>query len=297
MAGRAASLCDDGGHPLPVQPHSHGRGQLPGHKDAARWKPAQIRLPAAQQCPQQALQVLDVRRPKTHPLILQSLKQPDIPAKIRRPPPPQQFSRPDGLIQLGSSSGVLEHGDLAGEDGTRSPLSGSASAPPGRGLPLHPDRTPPKAGRLALPRRYILFRCGPAPPLRSPDRRAHPTPKAPIPAGSWWLISLLAVLPTPRSPGTGSGAAASSRAARSPRSGADQFDLAPCRIYRRTGCSKYFPIDPPPLRENGHLTGCLPMALTRSWAGPLEPLGMRHGHVLDTMLPTPLLPHTAAYRS
>lgn len=126
MAGRAASLCDDGGHPLPVQPHSHGRGQLPGHKDAARWKPAQIRLPAAQQCPQQAaLQVLDVRRPKTHPLILQSLKQPDIPAKYGVHRRLSTFSRPDGLIQLELQLRVLEHGDLAGEDGgTRSPLSG-----------------------------------------------------------------------------------------------------------------------------------------------------------------------------
>ena len=46
---------------------------------------------------------------------LQSLKQPDIPAKYGVHRRLSTFSRPDGLIQLELQLRVLEHGDLAGE--------------------------------------------------------------------------------------------------------------------------------------------------------------------------------------
>lgn len=202
--GRASCLCEDGGHPLPVQPHGHGRGQLPGHKDAARRKAAQICLPPAQQRPQQtALQIPDVRSPQAHPLILQPLKQPDISAEHGVHRRLSGLPLLDGPVQLELQLRVPKHGDLAGEDG-RLTFPGPDPHPLGQGggLPLHLAGRRPQAGPLVLhpgvPSSGAVRRRRP-----ETDRRAHPTPpEAPIPRRIMVLISSFAVLPTPRSPGT-----------------------------------------------------------------------------------------------
>ena len=175
MAGRASCLCEDGGHPLPVQPHGHGRGQLPGHKDAARRKAAQICLPPAQQRPQQtALQIPDVRSPQAHPLILQPLKQPDISAEHGVHRRLSGLPLLDGPVQLELQLRVPKHGDLAGEDG-RLTFPGPDPHPLGQGggLPLHLAGRRPQAGPLVLhpgvPSSGAVRRRRP-----ETDRRAHP---------------------------------------------------------------------------------------------------------------------------
>ena len=199
MAGRASCLCEDGGHPLPVQPHGHGRGQLPGHKDAARRKAAQICLPPAQQRPQQtALQIPDVRSPQAHPLILQPLKQPDISAEHGVHRRLSGLPLLDGPVQLELQLRVPKHGDLAGEDG-RLTFPGSARAAVSRST--WQDAARRRARSSSTPAYPLPARSGAA--ARRQTAGPIPTPpEAPIPRRIMVLISSFAVLPTPRSPGT-----------------------------------------------------------------------------------------------